>query len=92
MRQVKSDTTLVGISELRTQADAIVKVAQRGPVVLEKHHKPIAVLVPIEQWRRPGGARKATIVDVLLGPGPAFDDGIPIPPRSKWRIRKPPKF
>ena len=52
MRQVKSDTTLVGISELRTQADAIVKVAQRGPVVLEKHHKPIAVLVPIEQYDR----------------------------------------
>ena len=52
MRRVKEDTTLAGISELRTQAEAIVKAAQREPVVLEKRHKPIAVLVPIERYER----------------------------------------
>jgi prevent-host-death family protein len=52
MRRIKGDTTLVGISELRTQADAILKVAQREPVILEKRHKPVAVLVPIEQYDR----------------------------------------
>ena len=50
MRRVKGDTTLIGISELRTQADAILKVAQHEPVIVEKHHKPMAVLVPIEQY------------------------------------------
>lgn len=52
MRRVKEDTTLVGISELRTQAEAIVKAAQQEPIVLEKHHKPIAVLIPIERYER----------------------------------------
>lgn len=52
MRRVKADTTLVGLSELRTRADAILKVAQREQVVLEKRHKPVAVLVPIEQYDR----------------------------------------
>ncbi len=52
MRRVKEDTILAGISELRTQAEAIVKAAQREPVVLEKRHKPIAVLVPIERYER----------------------------------------
>ena len=52
MRRVREDTTLVGISELRTQADAIIKVAQKECVVLEKRHKPVAVLVPIDQYDR----------------------------------------
>ena len=52
MRKVKSDTTFVGISELRTQADAILKAAERETVVLEKRHKPIAVLVPIARYDR----------------------------------------
>ena len=52
MRRVKGDTTLVGISELRTQADEILKVAQQEPVIVEKHHKPMVVLVPIQQYER----------------------------------------
>ena len=52
MRRVKGNATLVGISELRTQAEEIVKVAQREPVILEKRHQPIAVLVPIGQYER----------------------------------------
>ena len=52
MRRIKEDTTLVGISELRTQAEAIVKAAQHEPVMLEKRHKPIAVLIPIERYER----------------------------------------
>jgi prevent-host-death family protein len=52
MRHIKGQTTLVGISELRTQAEEILKVAQQEPVILEKRHKPIAVLVPIGQYER----------------------------------------
>ena len=52
MRRVKGDTTLVGISELRTQADEILKVAQQEPVIVEKRHKPMVVLIPIEQYER----------------------------------------
>jgi prevent-host-death family protein len=52
MRRVKADTTLVGISELRIRADEVVRMAQREPVILEKRHKPMAVLVPIAQYER----------------------------------------
>ena len=66
MRRVKGDTTLVGISELRTQADAILKVAQHEPVIVEKHHKPMAVLVPIEQYDKTEEALDL-LEDHLLG-------------------------
>ena len=66
MRRVKGDTTLIGISELRTQADAILKVAQHEPVIVEKHHKPMAVLVPIEQYDKTEEALDL-LEDHLLG-------------------------
>ena len=66
MRRVKGDTTLVGISELRTQAYEILKVAQREPVIVEKRHKPMAVLVPIEQYDRTEEALYA-LEDYILG-------------------------
>ena len=66
MRQVKGNTTLVGISELRTHAEAIVKVARTEPVILEKHHRPIAVLVPIQQYERTEATLDA-LEDQLLG-------------------------
>jgi len=52
MRRVKGDTTLVGISELRTRAEEILKAAQQEPVIVEKRHRPMAVLIPIEQYDR----------------------------------------
>lgn len=66
MRRVKEDTTLVGISEFRTRADEIVKAAQREPVVVEKRHRPVAVLVPIEQYERTETALDH-LEDYLLG-------------------------
>lgn len=52
MRRIKRSATLVGISELRTRAEDIVKAAQHEPVILEKRHKPLAVIVPIDQYER----------------------------------------
>ena len=66
MRKIKGDTTLVGVSELRTQADEILKVAQHEPVIVEKRHKPMAVLVPIEQYDRTEETLEA-LEDYLLG-------------------------
>lgn len=52
MRRIKEDTTLVGVSEFRTHAEEIMKAAQQQPVIVEKRHKPMAVLLPIEQYER----------------------------------------
>lgn len=66
MRRVEEDTTFVGISEFRTQADAILKVAQHESVVVEKRHKPMAVLVPITEYRRTQETLER-LEDYLLG-------------------------
>lgn len=66
MRRVKEDTTFVGISEFRTKADEILKAAQHDPVIVEKRHKPMAVLVPITEYTRTQEALEM-FEDYLLG-------------------------
>ena len=50
MITVKEATTLVGISELRTKADEILRAMQRSTVVIERRNKPWAVLLPISRY------------------------------------------
>ena len=52
MLTIDRPTTLIGISELRTRADEILKIAKTRRVLLGKRGKPVAVLVPIEEWER----------------------------------------
>jgi prevent-host-death family protein len=52
MFTVKEDTTLVGISELRTHFDQVLEAISRTKVLLERRHKPLAVIVPIEKYLR----------------------------------------
>ncbi len=52
MKTVKEDTTLIGVSELRTKADQIFKVMDRSMVVVERRHKPKAVLISIERYEK----------------------------------------
>ena len=66
MRHVKGDTTLVGVSELRTQADEILKIAHTEPVIIEKRHKPMAVLIPIGQYEQTEATLDA-LEDTVLG-------------------------
>ena len=50
MYTVKEDTTLVGVSELRTSLDRILKEAKFHKVIIEKRNKPIAVLMAIDRY------------------------------------------
>ncbi len=52
MLMVKEATTLVGISELRTKLDEILRAMGRSTVVIERRHKPVAVLMPVEKYER----------------------------------------
>lgn len=45
MKTIRENTTLVQASELRTRLDEVISRLKVGRVVLEKHHKPVAVLV-----------------------------------------------
>jgi prevent-host-death family protein len=50
MLTVKEDTTFVGVSELRTRIDYVLKKAKEHKVVIEKRHKPVAALVGIKKY------------------------------------------
>jgi prevent-host-death family protein len=50
MYTVKENTTLVGVSELRAGIDKILEKARKGLVIIEKRHKPQAVLMSNEEY------------------------------------------
>lgn len=50
MITIKENTTLVGVSELRSGIDKILEKARKGLVIIEKRHKPEAVLMSKEEY------------------------------------------
>jgi prevent-host-death family protein len=62
--------------------DAALK---RGPQVVTRRGVEVAVLVPIEEWRRLQRERRPNIKEWLLGEGPLFDDIAP--KRGRWKNR-----
>ncbi len=50
MITIKENTTLVGVSELRSGIEKILKKADEGLVIIEKRHKPTAVLMSNEEY------------------------------------------
>lgn len=50
MLTVKENTTLVGVSELRAGIEKILKKSRAGLVIIEKRHKPQAVLMSHEEY------------------------------------------
>ena len=52
MRDVKQNTTLIGVSELRTRIEELLKKMHTSRVVIEKRHKPVAVLMSNEEFEK----------------------------------------
>lgn len=52
MFTVKENTTLVGISELRSNFDKVLEMLTKYKVLLERRNKPLAVIVPIEKYNQ----------------------------------------
>ena len=52
MMTVKENTTLIGVSELRTNLDKILEESKRYKILIEKRHKPVAVLMAMEQYNQ----------------------------------------
>jgi prevent-host-death family protein len=63
---------------------------QEGPQVVARDGQEMAVLVPIDEWKRLKGERP-TLKDVLLHSSPGIDDMM-IPERGHLRHREPPEF
>lgn len=52
MITLKEDTTLVGVSELRTHMDEILEESKKHKVLIEKRNKPVAVLMAMEDYEK----------------------------------------
>ena len=50
MMTVKENTTFVGVSELRSGIEKILEKAHKGLVIIEKRHKPAAVIMSNEEY------------------------------------------
>ena len=63
---------------------------KEGPQIVTRHGKEMAVLVPIDQWKRLQAPRP-NLKEVLLQKSPQIDDMM-IPERGQWRHREPVDF
>jgi prevent-host-death family protein len=63
---------------------------KEGPQVVTRRGVEAAVLVPIEEWRRLQRESRPDIKELLLGPGPRFEDIVPR--RGGWKRRPPVDF
>lgn len=63
---------------------------EKGPQIVTRRGVEMAVLVPIEEWRRLKTAAPPDIKTLLLAPSPRFENLIP--PRRKFRRRAPVEF
>lgn len=50
MHKIKENTTLVPITELRIKPKEILKEIEKNRVILEMHHKPVAVLLSLKSY------------------------------------------
>jgi antitoxin Phd len=62
----------------------------KGPQLVTKRGAEAAVLIGVGEWRRLKGADKRTFKEILLAEHPRFD--LELPPRGRYRHRKPPVF
>lgn len=63
---------------------------KKGPQIVTKRGVEAAVLVPIAEWRRLQKSARPDLKELLLGPGPRFEDLVP--ERGTLRRRKPVTF
>lgn len=65
MKTIRENTTLVQASELRARLDEVISRLKVSRVVLEKHHRPVAVLVDPARYEAMEAALEE-FSDVLL--------------------------
>jgi len=51
MITVREKATIAGISELRNKSEEILKNVKDHGVILERHHKPVAVLIDYRKYQ-----------------------------------------
>jgi antitoxin Phd len=78
------------LQDAKAKLSEVIDTAKKqGPQIITQRGVKSAVVIPFDQWERQQQSTKPTLLDVLLS-GPKGE--LPIPPRSKWKMRKPVEF
>ncbi len=78
------------LQEAKAKLSELLQIAETsGPQTITRRGIEKAVIVPIQQWRTINRASKPTLLQILQS-GPQFD--LQIPPRGRWKMRKPVRF
>jgi antitoxin Phd len=78
----------VGFAENKVHFSELLEASlKEGPQILTRQGVEVAVLVPIDKWRRLEQAARSTLKDLLLAESPRAE--IPVPPRQGWRPARP---
>jgi antitoxin Phd len=79
------------IQDARDRFSELLETAIReGSQVVTRHGVEVAVLVPIEEWRRLQSSARPSIKELLLASEPRFDSIIE--GRTRFRRRSPVEF
>jgi prevent-host-death family protein len=52
MMTVKENTTIVGVSELRSKLEQVLKASKYSKIIINQRNKPVAVLMDIDVYNR----------------------------------------
>ena len=80
------------VQEAKARFSELLDAAEReGPQIVIRGGVETAVLVPIKQWRRLQQSSRPSLKDLLLGPGPRFENLVPRRRRPRYRRVAEPK-
>ena len=71
-------------------SELLEKSVTEGPQIVTKRGVEMAVLVPIDEWRRLQQRARPTLKELLLAPEPRFE--MDLPDRHRWRWRRTPEL
>jgi len=71
-------------------SELVETTVKKGPQIVSRRGVETVVVVPIEEWKQLKQRARPGLLEVLLGPGPRFENIVP--ERGKLRLRKPIEF
>jgi prevent-host-death family protein len=78
------------LQQAKAKLSEVIQTAQTdGPQIISQRGVNRAVVLPFDEWQRSQQSQRPSLLEILQS-GPQFD--LQIPPRGRWKMRRPVKF
>jgi prevent-host-death family protein len=75
------------LQEAKAKLSEVIKTAKKeGPQIISQRGVKSAVVLPFDEWELSQQPKGQTFLEILRS-GPSGD--LPLPPRNRWKMRKP---